>query len=185
MPVRGLMVEPFPEPGAQVRAAMETLQLATVNPPETEHGLQRIADLPRPWDPASCSGTLRGQVWEWLEQVAAWINTQHLWSVHRPGVPECWPAHPHLVHDLAVVACARYYAAFAATPAQLEEWHRYSLPLFLDRIRERLEDGCQPGKHMAPPRAERNAKHTAEEPTRARAARYADDVNQKHGAWRR
>ena len=82
------------------------------------------------------------QLWRWFDQVAVWINTQHLWNVSGPGVPECWSHHQHVVHDLAVVACARYYAALTASPNPLDEWHRYTLPLFLDRLRDRLGEGC-------------------------------------------
>ena len=77
-----------------------------MSPPESEVDLRALAQLPRPWDPATCTGRLREELWAWLDQVAIWINEQHLWNVARPGIPECWPAHPHLVHDLAVLACS-------------------------------------------------------------------------------
>jgi hypothetical protein len=176
MPVVGPMAVPFPEPGRIVRAAMEALQFAAMNPPESEGDLRRLASLPRPWDPATCTGRLREEVWAWLDEVAAWINQQHLWNVTHLGVPECWPAHPHLVHDLAVVASGRFYASYAVTPAALEEWHRYALPMFLDRVRERLGGGCQPGEHIATPRVERNRLHTAPAMRRRRGQRYRDDV---------
>ncbi len=175
-PVRGLMAVPFPEPGATVLTAMAQLQLASENPPTDEDALAQLAALPRPWDPATCTGRLREELWTWLEQVAAWINTEHLWNVTRPGIPECWPAHPHLVHDLAAVGCSRYYTSYAVTPAALEDWHRNNLPAFLDRIRDRLDTGCQPGHHQPRPRLERDRSFGAPEIRRARALRYHDDV---------
>jgi hypothetical protein len=176
MPLVGLMVRPFPEPGPTIRTAMEQLQMASIEPPADEEALRELAQMPRPWDPGSCTGLMRSELWAWLELVATWLNEQHLWNVARPGIPECWPAHPHLVHDLAVLACNRYYTSFAVTPAVLEDWHRYALPGFLERLRDRLGDGCQPGKHQPRPRRERDESHAATAKRRGRAQRYRDDV---------
>lgn len=176
MPLDGLMVRPFPEPGSAIQAAMEQLQQATVEPPEDEESLRELAQMPRPWDPATCSDVMRTQLWAWLGTVAMWVNEQHLWNVTRTGIPECWPAHPHLVHDLAVLACSRYYTSFAVTPAALEDWHRYALPGFLERLRDRLGDGCQPGKHQPRPRNERDETHASPSACRGRKQRYLDDV---------
>lgn len=176
MPSTGLMVASFPEPGSAVRSSMEALQFASMSPPEGEVDLRRLAMLPRPWDPATCTGRLREELWRWLDEVATWINEQHLWNAARPGIPECWPAHPHLVHDLAVVSSARYYTGYAVTPAALDDWHRYTLPLFLERLRDRLGDGCQPGEHLPRPRLERDRLHAAENARRGRLQRYRDDV---------
>lgn len=176
MPLVGPMVEPFPEPSERIRATMEALQAAAAAPPMDESALRRLAGMPRPWDPASCHGRTRSDIWDWLDQVALWINTQHLWSVNRPGIPECWPAHPHLVHDLAALACSRYYTCFAVTPSMLEDWHRYALPAFLERLRDRLGDACQPGRHQPRPRHERDEAHAAAPTYEGRAQRYASDI---------
>lgn len=176
MPLVGLMVRPFPEPGPTIRTAMEQLQQATVEPPADEDELRELAQMPRPWDPATCTGLMRSELWAWLDLVAMWVNEQHLWNVTRPGIPECWPAHPHLVHDLAVLACSRYYTSFAVTPAALEDWHRYGLPGFLERLRDRLGDGCQPSKHQPRPRRERDESHASTPVRRGRKQRYRDDV---------
>ncbi|GAW54789.1 hypothetical protein [Nocardioides sp. PD653] len=176
MPLVGLMVRPFPEPGPTVRTTMEQLQHYTVEPPADEEALHELAQMPRPWDPATCTGLLRSEVWAWLDLVAMWVNEEHLWNVTRPGIPECWPAHPHLVHDLAILACCRYYTSFAVTPAALEDWHRYVLPAFLERLRDRLGDACQPGKHQPRPRLERDTAHAATPVRRGRRQRYRDDV---------
>lgn len=176
MPATGLMVRPFPEPGPSIRTTMEQLQQATIEPPADEDELRELAQMPRPWDPATCTSLIRTELWSWLDLVAMWVNEQHLWNVTRPGIPECWPAHPHLVHDLAVLACSRYYTSFAATPAALEDWHRYGLPAFLERLRDRLGDGCQPGKHQPRPRRERDESHASQPVRSGRKRRHRDDV---------
>jgi hypothetical protein len=177
MPLTGLMVRTFPEPGPAVRTAMEQLQMATVEPPADEEALRELAQMPRPWDAGSCTGPIRAELWTWLDRVARWVNEQHLWNLTRTGVPECWPAHPHLVHDLAVLACGRYYTSSAVTPTALEDWHRYQLPGFLERLRDRLGDGCQPGKHQPRPRNERDESHAATHTRRGRKQRQIDDVD--------
>lgn len=172
------MVQPFPEPGPTIRGVMEKLQYATIEPPVDEDELQALAQMPRPWDPGSCTGQIRGELWTWLDQVAMWVNEQHLWNVTRPGIPECWPQHPHLVNDLALLASGRYYTSFAVTPAALEDWHRWSLPFFLDRLRDRLGDGCQPARHQQRPRRERDESHASATTANARRRRFHEDHEQ-------
>lgn len=174
----GVMVRPFPEPGPATHAIMVQLHLASVVPPNDEEAVHVLSQMPRPWDPSSCTGRLRSELWEWFELVAIWVNEQYLWNVTRLGIPECWPAHPHLVHDLAVLACGRYYTRLAVTPAPLEEWHRYTLPGFLERLQDRLGDACQPGKHQPRPRHERDIAHSATPARRRRTQRYLDDAEQ-------
>lgn len=180
MPLTGEIVRPFPAPGPLTRVAIEQLHSAQmrVNAGEmlTTEELRELSEMPRPWDPATCSGHLRRELWGWLDYVARWVNEQHLWALNRPGVPECWPAHPHLAHDLAVLACLRFLAGIGLVPAQVEEWHRFTLPAFLERLRDRLGDGCQPGRHQAPPRLERDARHAAGPQRDGRCQRYDDDV---------
>ena len=177
MPLTGVMVRGFPEPGRLIRQAMERLQLASFDPPIDEDELHQLAQLPRPWDPATCVGQMRSELWVWLDLVAVWVNEEHLWNVTRPGIPECWPAHPHVVHDLAVLACTRYYTKFTVTPAALDDWHRYGLPSFLERLRDRLGDGCQPARHQTRPRLERDTAHASAGLRRQRLQRQADDVS--------
>lgn len=177
-PPVGLMVRPFPEPGPTLTATMEQLQMAAIEPPADESELRELAQMPRPWDPATCTGRMRAELWAWLDVVAMWVNEEQLWNVTRPGIPECWPEHPHLVHDLAVLACSRYYTSFAVTPAALEDWHRYGLPAFLERLRDRLREGCQPGRHQPRPRNERDESHASTPMRSRRKQRYRDDVDQ-------
>ena len=58
----------------------------------------------------------------------------------RHTSPACWPEHPHLVHDLAVLADQRRRAGPAITSDALEDWHRYALPAFLDRHEHPAQD---------------------------------------------
>lgn len=183
-PLTGMMVEPFPEPSAVIGAAFEELEAAAAEAEGTDEDLQRMASLPRPWDPGTCPPHLRRHVWNWCDQVAEWINTQHLWKTNRPGIPACWPAHPHIAHDLPVLACARFLAGFATTPTPLEEWHHYTLPGFLDRLVDRLGDGCQPGRHMPAPRAPRNDAFLFDGEVAGRAQRFASDAAGEAPAYR-
>lgn len=176
MPLAGLMVRPFPTPGPMVRTAMHQLDKAASQEDIDEEEQARLADLPRPWDPGTCLGQTRIELWAWLGEVARWINEQHLWSVSRPGIPECWPAHPHLIHELASLACARYYAGFGFAPNLHEDWHRYGLPSFLERLRDRIGDGCQPSRHQVRPRTERDEKHASERVRQGHDQRFRDDV---------
>jgi hypothetical protein len=173
--LRSRLVEPFPTPHLVVTSALEQLELVDQAPPETECALPRAEELPRPWDPATCNAFLRSEIWMWLEDVARWINEQQLWNLASPGIPGCWPAHPHLVHDLATVACARYAASRTSTPRALGDWHHHTLPGFLDRIDERLGDACASGNHQPAPRGSRNRGYrTAHNHDRRRAMMYAD-----------
>ena len=53
----------------------------------------------------------------------------------------------------------------------------YRLPGFLERLRDRLGDGCQPGKHQPRPRNERDETHASTPVRRGRRQRYRDDVD--------
>ena len=110
-------------------------------------------DLPRPWDPATCHDPqLRREVWQWLDRVVDWINTEYAWDVGSL-IPECWYLHPHLVHDLGTLADQRRRAGSAHTSDDLEEWQRYCLPSFLDRMRSRIRSYCDETHKGNPGRA--------------------------------
>ena len=136
------IARPFPKPPREVRRALDHLRGAGAI------GLAPagLTELHRPWDPAACPSGLRADLWPWLDEVAAWLNHTYAWQT-ASAVPSCWPAHPHLVHELAMLACLRVTAAEATTPHALEEWHRYALPAFHTRMAERLGIGCPPGRH--------------------------------------
>ena len=65
-------------------------------------------------------------------------------------IPTCWALHPHLVHEIGVLADQRRRAALALNSNALEEWHRYSVPSFIDRLMERLKQHCD-AQHQAWP----------------------------------
>ena len=148
----GLMAAPFPEPPGVIARVLDELRLAAAATDETEHESRRVAMLSRPWDPPSCPPEIRRNVYQWLDDVVAWINEEHTWRTDRV-VPICWDLHPHIVHELATVACLRWEATFARTPAALEEWHRFTLPAFLRPCRgSDRRDGLPAGAAPAEPR---------------------------------
>jgi hypothetical protein len=136
----------FPGPPRGVRSALETLSQAEAV------GLEPagLHSLDRPWDPARCSTRLRAELWPWLDDVVGWLNHTYVWRT-ADVIPGCWPMHPHIAAELAVLACMRVAAGEALTPHALEEWHRYALPGFLTRLVDRLGPGCSPGRHTAWP----------------------------------
>jgi hypothetical protein len=165
---QGLLAQPFPAPSPLILDSLDQLRLAASAPPVSEPDLRRLAILPRPWDPASCPPELRSLIYRWLDEVVGWINQEHTWRVDR-NIPICWLEHPHIVHELATVACLRWEAEHAVTAAVLEEWHRYTLPMFLERIVQRIgPTGCPPGRHQPHPGQTRNALYRDEAQARLR-----------------
>lgn len=140
------LVLAFPRPGRLVEHAYAELDLAMEGTPAQRRALGDVSLLPRPWNPSSCvNADLRAQVWTWLEQVVAWLNHEYVWAGDTM-VPACWPRHPHLVQEIAALADQRRHAERALTGDATEEWHRYALPAFLDRMRQRLgPHGCAAG----------------------------------------
>jgi hypothetical protein len=80
---------------------------------------------------------LREQLWLWLDAVVGCLVTEYVWEV-ADTIPACWPQHPHLVREIAVLADQRRRAGHAFTSDALEEWHRYSLATFTERMKSRL-----------------------------------------------
>lgn len=172
------MVYPFPTPGARVRVAYRDLHLAVNGNPEEQKALGNHALLPRPWEPSSCGNpAVRHQLWEWLDAVVIWLNHEYAWDIQEGVlIPACWPQHPHLVHEIAVLADQRRRAGLAKTSDAMEEWHRYCLPAFLDRTRTRLRSHCDDG-HTPWPGRPRHNEHTSQQQTRRREDAYASDVD--------
>jgi len=153
----------FPPPGPLIQQAYHDLDLAADLTSRQLATLGDLTDTPRPWDPPSCSDpSLEHQLCEWLHAVVAWHNHEYVWDANT-AIPNCWPDHPHLVHELAVLADQRYQAQCAFSSDLLEDWHRYSLPAFIERMHARLKDHCGEGHQPWP--------------ARARYARYLADVN--------
>ena len=73
-------------------------------------------NLPRPWDPPTCTKpALRRELWKWLDEVVIWFNHEYVWDHNAGMIPACWPQHPHLVHEIAVLADQRRRAGIDPT----------------------------------------------------------------------
>ncbi|RHW28302.1 hypothetical protein D0Z08_04815 [Nocardioides immobilis] len=180
---RAPMVWPFPVPGNLVRHAYHELHIAINGTKEEQKALGNHALLPRPWEPATCLAPgLRHEVWQWLEQIVSWLNREYTWEV-TGLIPTCWPSHPHLVHEIAVLADQRRRAGLAMTSDALEEWHRYCLPAFLDRMRTRLKSHCE-DEHKQWPGRPRHSEHLSEKHIEQREDTYALDIDALPGRRR-
>lgn len=175
IPVVGPLAAPFPQPGPRVLLAVRELHLAFHGTPDQRARLGDPAGLPRPWDPPTCHDpALRADLWAWLEAVVTWVNTEYGWD---PGalIPACWPRHPHLVHEIAVLADLRRRAGRAETSDALDDWHRYALPAFTDRLRSKVKAHCEQGHQPNPARSRHNRQRSPAS-VEARQAAYDGDV---------
>ena len=171
----GPLVAPFPAVGPLMRSAYQDLALAGSGTTEQARAVGDPEVLPRPWDPATCRDPhLRAEVWDWLEAVVIWLNAGYAWDIPAM-IPPCWPRHPHLVHEVATLADQRRRAGLALTSDALEEWHRYALPAFTDRMRARLRTGCDDG-HQPWPATSRHTRHTSPVSVQDRRRIFDDDV---------
>jgi hypothetical protein len=137
------VVRAFPAPPNVVQEVLGTLSVLKNGTKTQIEDLGDRRDVPRVWDPAQCDDQVRLDMWTWCENVATWLNHEYGW---RPTaqIPACWPDHPHIAHELPVLACLRYAAGKAPDATPLEEWHRLALPGFLDRMATRIgESGCR------------------------------------------
>lgn len=171
----GRIAARFPMPSGLIQCALDELRIAAAAKGESDDEIVRVATLPRPWDPPTCSVELRRSIYEWLDAVVGWINEEHTWRTERV-VPICWDQHPHIVHELAPVAFLRLDAGLARRADGLEQWHRVTLPDFLKRVSDRIgETGCAPGKHQPSPGQGRNAIYRGKVESEARADRRKQD----------
>ena len=173
-PVRIRIVEAFPAPPRLVAKAYSKLRVLQTGTDEQVRDLGPLELMERPWDPDRCGPATRRQLWDWLDDVAAWVNHEYGWGVERL-IPPCWPAHPHIAHELPVLADQRYTAGQAVHSGGLEEWHRYGLPLFLERTTSRLGNRCVT-RHEEWPAAPRYRAFTAPLAASDRSARFDDDT---------
>lgn len=172
---RAAMTLPFPAPGRLITHAYRELQIAATGTKEQLRALGDPNALPRPWEPGTCTNPdLRMELWEWLDAAVTWLNSQYVWDV-AGMIPTCWPLHPHLVHEIAVLADQRHRASTALSSDALEEWHRYALPAFTERMRQRLKSHCEEG-HQAWPAKGRYARHTAQAAVKDRHDVYRGDT---------
>lgn len=170
------LVRPFPRPVQLVALAYRELDVADTGTDEQRKELGDIGMLPRPWDPASCVAPgLRAELWTWLDAVVTWINHEYVFDP-VDTIPSCWPQHPHLVNEIAVLADQRRRAGYAYTSDALEEWHRYNLPAFLERMRRRVADHCQDIHPPTWPAAGRFARHLSDIAAQTRWTAFHQDV---------
>jgi hypothetical protein len=154
---------PFPTPPGAVLRALQLLQILRRGDPDEIAAAGDLSNLPRPWDPPTCPDELREAVWEWCDLVAAWLNHEYAWRPTRM-IPPCWPHHAHIARELAVLAILRWNAEESTTPEPVEEWHRYTFPMFCDRMTNRLgESACRTAKHIDWPAEGRYAAFVGDE----------------------
>ena len=172
---------PFPMPdGPELSAAYGDLYLAAEGDDETKKKIGDPALLPRPWDPPTCRRRqLRQELWEWLDAVVTWFNTDYVWDPTAGMIPPCWPLHPHLVHEIAVLADQRRRAGIDTGSNLLEEWHRYAVPAFLDRLRQRTKSHCDEHHQLWPART-RHGRFVSSGQADQRHQSFAADVGEKH-----
>lgn len=175
-PPRALL-QGFPTPGRRVEHAYRELDKALYGADEEKKALGSPRLLPRPWDPPSClDPDLRGELWQWLDQVVLWLNHDYVWDVSTT-IPACWPKHPHLVHEVAVLADLRRRAGHALTGDAMEEWHRYALPAFVERMRQRMKSHCEDKDHQPWPAQGRHTRHMADDASTAREKAFRGDLD--------
>jgi hypothetical protein len=170
----GFLVLPFPQPGPVIRRLYRHWWTVENG---TDLERERIKDRPagRPWEPATLgTNGERFELWRWLEDVVQWFNHEYAWDTSQV-IPECWPEHPHLVHEIAVLADARRRAGSTPDSGALEEWHRVCVPWFLSRMRDSIKAHCEE-RHQAWPARARYARHADQESLNLRRLRTMEDV---------
>lgn len=169
------IVAPFPKPPPQIRGAYRAFDNAALLIADDPSRLSSFSDLPRPWIPASCKPELRRELWTWLDRVVIWLNHEYVFD---PGhaIPACWPQHPHLAHEIAVLADLRFRAELAVTSEPLERWHTTNLPQFIQRMHLRVGEVCEGGHPTQWPAVARFDRHVGPEATVGRDARFENDA---------
>lgn len=171
------LIRPFPMPSTPgLQRAFHDLFLAENGNDRKRRLVGDPARLPRPWDPATITDpSLRAEAWDWLDQVVCWFNAEYVWDPTLGVIPACWPRHPHLVHEIATLADQRRRAGIATSSDQLEDWHRYCVPAFLERMRARIKTQCD-GDHTPWPARGRHTRHLSEDWARDREDAYRSDA---------
>lgn len=174
------ILRPFPRHGQRIQVAHREMPLAVNGTAEQKQAVGPASLPARPWEPSTCEDPeLRSQLWAGLDEVVLWLNHEHTWDV-AGTIPTCWPHHPHLIHEIAVLADQRRRAALALSSDPFEDGHRYALPAFAERMRARLKTHCEEGHQAWPGRSrhtratsqpERAPEKTPTSPTSTRSAR--------------
>ena len=169
------LVRAFPTPGPLLGTAYRDLYLAAEGSDNQKATIGDPNLLPKPWDPPTCRNPqLRAELWTWLDAVVIWVNHEYVWDPDGM-IPPCWPQHPHVVHELAVLADQRRRVGLTLDSNGLEEWHRYTLPGFLDRMRARIKAHCDQDHQPWPARG-RLARHTNQRQSEARQGTFNNDL---------
>lgn len=170
-----LVVLPFPTPGPQLRHLYLHYNLLANGTEAEQKKLRERGINARPWDPATLgTSAQRLELWRWLEDVVAWFNHEYAWDTNQV-IPECWPEHPHLVHEIASLADERYRASLSYSGGFLAEWHRISVPMFLNRMRDTIRGHCEQ-RHQAWPARARFARHASQQSFDLRWLRVNEDL---------
>lgn len=171
------LVLPFPPPdGVELKKAYRNLYLSANGTEADKKRIGNPANLPRPWDPASCTNpALRRELWAWLEGFVIWFNHEYVWDHNAGMIPACWPQHPHLVHEIAVLADQRRRASIDTSSNLLEEWHRYAATAFLQRLHLRVKAHCDECHQPVPARA-RQLRYAASAARTARTLAFESDT---------
>lgn len=142
----------FPEPTDAIELALVDLALLGRGGQSAATILATGELLPRIWDVTTIHDpALLEETWDWLTSFVEWLNCQHAWF-SGDLTPPCWRLHPSLVHQLATLAASRYLAGESTEPSQMEDWHRYGLPAYLERTRAQRH-GCEENHQPWPARA--------------------------------
>ena len=169
------LVRAFPTPGPLLGTAYRDLYLAAEGSDNQKATIGDPNLLPKPWDPPTCRNPqLRAELWTWLDAVVIWVNHEYVWDPEGT-IPPCWPLHPHIVQEVAVMADQRRRASVALDSSALEEWHRYTLPGFLERLRSRLKAHCDQD-HQPWPARSRHVRHTGDGHAKRRRQAFDGDV---------
>lgn len=138
--------------------------------------------LAKPWDVATCEDPdLRRDVWDWYDRVVSWFNHEYVWEPAAGMIPPCWPLHPHLVHEIGAIADQRRRIEMATNANPLEEWHRYAIPTFQERLQMRVRQHCDE-LHQPWPARSRIARHVAPSSETSRRLAFKDDVDAVTGS---
>ena len=174
------LVLPFPPPDSvELKKAYRNLYLSANGTEADKKRIGNPANLPRPWDPPSCTNLkLRRELWAWLDSFVIWFNHEYVWDHNAGMIPACWPQHPHLVHEIAVLADQRRRAGIDPTSSALEEWHRFGIPGFLQRLTTRTKNSCDE-HHASWPAEARHARGASQASAEGRALIFDSDVESR------
>lgn len=178
-----VLVHPFPMPGKALTLAYRELELAYNGGEVEQANFNNPGSLPRPWDPGTVQRPdTRRELWLWLDQVVTWLNHEYVFDP-ADAIPACWVKHRHLVHEIAVLADQRRKAQYSPVSDAMEEWHRYGLPQFFERMRRRVGDHCAEGHAKTWPATGRFSRHVSPAAVAARKEATDQDLVIARSNW--